>query len=263
MGRLRGFLWLIAGLVVAGLAGLVAFVTINRVAAQVSDEPSVRPEVSVVVAAEAIEARAMLNAGSVTVIEIAVDGVPEGAVADPADAVGRVTVVDLYPGEILLQQRLLDPNVTLGDGRAALVLTEDKVLMALPAADLMSRINVLKPGDRVDLLISLEFPTDRTLGTMAGGASSDEELATFGVLQNVEIAAIIGGGPREAGATAPPNALLFTLNPQDALVLKYVIDKGGVQDIVLRAPGMERPFSVEPVDVDYVINRYQIPEMGR
>jgi hypothetical protein len=27
----------------------------------------------------------------------------------------------------------------------------------------------------------------------------------------------------------------------------------------MRAPGVEQPFEVEPVDSDYVINRYRIP----
>jgi hypothetical protein len=53
--------------------------------------------------------------------------------------------------------------------------------------------------------------------------------------------------------------LLVTLAPQDALTLKYLIDAGGGIDIVLRAPGVERPFDVAPVDIDYLINRYSIP----
>ncbi len=51
----------------------------------------------------------------------------------------------------------------------------------------------------------------------------------------------------------------MTVSPQDALVLKYVKDSGGVLDVVLRAPGSEQPFEAGPVDFDYVINRYRIP----
>jgi hypothetical protein len=50
-----------------------------------------------------------------------------------------------------------------------------------------------------------------------------------------------------------------TLAPQDALTLKYVNDSGGILDYVLRAPGVERPFESDPVDIDYLINRYSIP----
>ena len=42
-------------------------------------------------------------------------------------------------------------------------------------------------------------------------------------------------------------------------MLKYVKDAGGILDVVVRAPGSEQPFDAEPVDLDYMINRYRIP----
>jgi len=82
----------------------------------------------------------------------------------------------------------------------------------------------------------------------------------------VTIAGLIGGiaapeGDSTDGAAtmAPPEAVLLTIAPQDALALKYVVDAGGTMDLVLRAPGVERPFVADPVDVDYLINRYRIP----
>ena len=62
-----------------------------------------------------------------------------------------------------------------------------------------------------------------------------------------------------AQAAGRPDSLLVTLAPQDALTLKYVNDSGGILDYVLRAPGVERPFESDPVDIDYLINRYSIP----
>lgn len=269
MGRLRGFLWLTAGLVIAVLAGLVAFTTLSRAAAARSGAPAAQPTVSVVVATQAIPVRAVLTDADVELREVAVESVPEGAVSALADAVGQVTLVELYPGEVLLAQRLIDPNVISGDGRIALVLTEDEVLMAFPAEDLMSQSRVLKPGDRVDLLFSLDFPVNRALaaaagGEAAGGMAHEEEQATFNVLQNVAIAAIVTDETATGGDAATPRALLLTISPQDALVLKYVKDAGGIVDIVLRAPGIDKPYEVDPVDVDYLINKYQIPtDIGR
>jgi hypothetical protein len=46
------------------------------------------------------------------------------------------------------------------------------------------------------------------------------------------------------------------------LLLKYAKDADGIVDIVLRAPGAERPFTVEPVDSDFMIRRYRIPTGG-
>jgi len=270
---------LVAGLVVAGLAGIVGFITLSRAAAQSVGEMASKPAVPVVVAARAVALRSTLTSEDLEVKELPVDLLPEGVLSDVLDAQGKVALVDISPGELILAQRLMEPNAISADGRLALFIAEDEVLMAFPATDLMSRAGVLKPGDRVDLLISLHFPTDRGIGALVeeGEATSPgrgEELATFVLLENVGIAGFVGGpsAEEESGGILSPGAkeansvkaVLFTLTPQDALVLKYVKDAGGVQDIVLRAPGAEHPFSIEPVDVDFVINRYRIPtEVGR
>ncbi len=154
----------------------------------------------------------------------------------------------------------------------ALILAEDEVLMAIPASDLLSRVGVLKPGDHVDILFSLDFPANR--GALGGTDQDDEEQATFNLLENVAIAALVG----EPAVTADeelseqasarvdnrPDSVLLTVSPQDALVLKYLIDADGIMTLVLRAPGVDRPLESDPVDVDFLINRYDIPiEVGR
>ena len=143
MGRLRGVLWLTAGLVIAVLAGAVAYITLTRAAAQRAGE-GVAPTVPVVVAAVEIKVRTQLTAEVLETKEMPVDIVPVGAVGSVRDATGQLTTVDLYPGEVLLTRRLLDPNVIAPDGRLAMVLVEDEVLMAFPAGDLMSQIGVLQ-----------------------------------------------------------------------------------------------------------------------
>jgi pilus assembly protein CpaB len=261
---MRGCLWLTAGLLVAALAGFVAFTALNRATRVESGAPGAAPPVEVVAAAQAIPVRAALTAEDVILKKVPVDAAPEGALRAVEDAVGKITLVDLYQGEVILSQRLVDPNVAAASGRLALVVAADEVLMAFPAGDLMSQSNVLKPGDRVDFLFSLDFPVNRGVAgaTGPGGGQQDEEQQTFDVLQNVMIAAVVGQETTEAGAEAgEPQALLFTVSPQDALVLKYMLDAGGRVDIVLRAPGQEGPFTVEPVDVDYMIDRYQIPTL--
>jgi pilus assembly protein CpaB len=265
MGRLRGFLWLTAGLVVAALAGVVAFVVLrNAATTQEPGEDIVQaPQVPVVVASQRIQVRSLLTAEDLELRDIPVDAVPETALDQLEEGVGRITLVDLYPGEILLTERLVDPDVIAADGRTALVINDDQVLMAFPASDLMSNVNVLKPGDHVDMLFSYNLPVEEvTQGVSGVGppgeggqvAGEGEEQVTFTLLQNVVIAAITGGG-EEGGA----RALLLTLSPQDALVLKWIKDAGGNQDLVLRAPGVEVEFPTDPVHLDYLINRYLLP----
>jgi pilus assembly protein CpaB len=249
---------LIAGLVVAALAGVVAYMTLSRATTPETGEPVVAPpQVSVVVAAQRIAVRSLLTAEDLELKDVPVDAVPETALRDIGEGVGSITLVDLYPGEVLLTERLVDPDVIAADGRTALIINDDQVLMAFPAGDLMSQVNVLKPGDHVDLLFSYPLPTGE-VGAVPGAGPVTQEAAgggaeqvTFTLLQNVVIAAITGGG-EDGGA----RALLFTLSPQDALVLKYMKDAGGNVDLVLRAPGVEIEFPYDPVTEDYLINRY-------
>lgn len=255
--QLRGLLWMTAGLLVALAAGFVGYITLTQAAPVPANEISGARQASttttqVVAAVERIGVRTMLDAESLQLIDVPVDTVPEGALTSIEDeAVGRITMVDLYPGEVILAQRLADPNHVAGDGRTALILEEGRVLMAIGPGDLMSNIGVLKPGDRVDLYFSFEF---------TGAAGSKAEEMTFSLLQNVSLEAMIGGTVPEGG-TSPqdPRALLLTLDPQDVAVLKHMLDREATIDVVLRAPDDDDEFDVEPVDEEYIVNGWDIP----
>lgn len=260
MRRSRGCLWLAAGLIVALIAGLVAFMALNRATMQRAGAAQEVAQVDVVVATARVPVRTVLTADVLRIKQIPVNAVPDGALRSLDQAVGKITTLELFPEEVLLVYRLLDPNVIPPDARMALVLDGDKVLMAFPAEDLLSRTGVLKAGDRVDLLVTLTFPIDRS----AVSVNQEDRLAGFSLLQNLTIAAIVGEPLATAtqGAmanAAQPSALLLTVSPQEALILKYVRDAGGRVDVVLRAPGVDGPFAVEPVDWNYLIDKYKIP----
>ncbi len=267
MGRTRGFLWLLAGLVVAMLAGVVGFMTLSGAIAQRAGAGTSAPEAQVVVAAQAVSVRSVLKPSDLMLRGVPVNAIPEGALRDVNEAIGKMIMTDLYPGELVLRQRLADPNVKSGDGRVALALAEDQVMIAYPASDLLSRSGVLKPGDRVDLLFSVRVDPNRVLavagarpGVVSGvGGSGEKEVSTFSALQNITISAVVGlvpGGDKAQGGL--PQMLLLTVSPQDALVLKYLKDIDGMFDMALRAPGAEQPIETEPVDIDYIIRRYQL-----
>ena len=258
MARLRGFVWLAAGLVVAALAGIIAFVTLSSAAPEPAEQPvSAPPTVSVVVTTRRIEVRSLLTAEDVAVMQVPVDAVPDSAVRDTEEAVGKITMADLYSGEILLNQRLVDPDVIAADGRTAVVLNDDQVLMAFPAPDLLSQLNVLKRGDHVDMHLTMNLPPDALIeGADVVRAQTEEGVqTTFAVLQNVVISQIMYEG--EDGGV---RAFLLTVDPQDALFLKFIKDIGANMDLVLRAPGVEGEFELVPVDLDYMINRLRTTE---
>lgn len=269
---MRGLIWLAAGLVVALLAAYVVFVSLSRATAAPVEQAAAGPQAEVVVATRALPQRTLLTAGDVEVRKLPASAVPIDAVHTTDEAIGQLTTADLYEGEVLVPARLLKPNTVGADGRTAFFMTENEVLVAIPAQDQLSKAGVIKTGDHVDLLFSLDFPTDRTAGQTE--SKSDKEPATFDLLQNVPVVGLIGAADATATATGTGTAgtgtadgaksggvqtILLTVSPQDALALKYAFDAGGAVSMALRAPGVDRTYDTEPVDVDYMINRYKIP----
>ena len=259
MGRRRGCLWFAAGLLLATMAGVLIFVTVQRVAEtpKVVEEP---PRVAVVVAALDIPVHTVLRASDVELREVPPELVPEDGLTEVKDAEGQLTTAAIARGEIVLRRRLISPDYV--GPRAAYVMDPKQVMIAFPAFDLLSSLGIIRPGDHVDLMFSFDF----------GKASPDivTGVNTLTVLQDLRVAAVVyegGGGPEgkdEGGTTRPaapsgaPRALLLAVSPQDALLLKYFRDMGAAADFALRSPAAEGQFDVVPVDGDYLLQNLKI-----
>ncbi len=275
--------WIIVGVVgtvavLIGLGLLTAVIT-RALSAGPAATPIPPRTVSVVVTTRDVPVRALLLTEDVTAIEVPVQLAPQQALSDPQAAIGRITTVPLVTGETLLADNLADPTNYTHD--LAFVIEDEQVLMAFPAGDLMSRTNVLQPGDVVDIFVSLESPLLPGPGEEGGSA-----LFTFDAMQQTPISAlvvdIVQSRRTETASTSAvrledgsvelqpqptptpepsdqaPTALLLALDPQDALVLKYIKDAGGVVDIVLRAPTATVRFELDPVMAEYLRDRFEL-----
>ncbi len=268
MRRSIGCLWLVAGIMLALVAGIAGYLVTQGMAP--SPPPLVAEGVlktEVVIAAREIGVRQLITDQDLDVQEMPIELVPPGAVKAKADAIGKVAMSDIFPGEVLVEGRLTSPTITQ-KRNIAIVMDEDRLVFALPILDLMSRIDVLKSGDRVDVLVSFEVEKEEEAGTPAEKKTKTEtELRTADTLQNVELSAIVvsiittrEGEEKEGG----PEAILIALKPQDALVLKHLIDTGAIIDLALRAPTQEELFETEMVNMDYILDRFEIrPKTAR
>jgi len=254
MRERKGGLWLLIGLLLATLAGGLAFTTLQRVTALTAMNQETRQPV--VVAGRAVPMGTVLTAADLEVKDLPADAIPPGAVTSLDQALGKMTIQELAQGEILLAGRL--GELSKQGAGVSFTIEEGKLVLALPAADLMSSIGLLKAGDRVDLLFTLFM-------TPPGEEQVQEHQVTFNALQNLQISAVVVSSPvsgktnaTPAEKIAKPQALLLALDPQDALVLKYLKDAQGILDVALRAPNDTQTFEVKPVEADYLIDRYQI-----
>jgi pilus assembly protein CpaB len=252
MKRRSGFIWVASGIALAVVAGLLALWVILRASSTVALPAPHEPEVEVVVASRFIGVRELLQRDDVETKTAPADIVPENAARSVNQVVGTLAMAPLSPDQMILTSQVVSPTVK--GQHIAFLMDETQVAMAYPPSDLMSQINLLKAGDHVDLLFSIDIQVEEEGG---GG------LVTFNALQDLEIASIVyaGGVVRQAGfetvaEAARPVAIVFTLDPQDALVLKQLKDRGGIVDIVLRAPEATERFDTQPVNEDYLIDRY-------
>jgi len=279
--RRRGCLWLAAGLIFALLAALVAMAAVElRVQQRTSGAETAQqaqateePVAVVVVARTHISANRLITEPEISLQEIPAAVIPEGAATTLEDVVGRIATSDIFSGEIVLTMRLAVPDVA-GES-VAFTMPKDRVIFALPPDDLMSQIHLLKPGTRVDILFSLQPKQESTpqAGSEGQAQALGQDLFTVDVLQSKTITAIVLSAPEEplrqpsvapTGIAQPtpvgePVAILLALTPQDALILKYFRDAGGIMDIVIRHPENEELFDVQPVNLDYVRDVYAVP----
>lgn len=273
------------------LIGVLLITTILRRGASPEAFPTPIPPRTepVVVANQDIPVQSVLRPEDLRIIEVPLEAAPVSAVSSLDDAAGSITKIPLVSGETLMRHHLADPTNVQRD--LAFTLGPDQVLMAFPATDLMSQINVLQPGDRVDILVSVEqemLPGDAGAAALVSSEEAEEveALFTFNALQQVEISAVIveiTPNRRSSSSTASSSrsvvsseeatpqptptpdpseiearAVLIALDPQDALVLKHLKDAEGIVDIVLRSPGSPEFFDLRPVTSDYLIDRYEL-----
>jgi len=265
----RSWLWFFAALLLAVLAGAIAIFALRQAATR-ETTAATTPGRTVVVAAQAIAANSTIRVDNLVSEERSAS--PSGAAVEVQDVVGRVTLRDIARGEVILMQDLTSEMT--GTRRLPYLLGDDKIAVALPADDILSKWGAVAPGDHVDVLFTLDVLLETPLpseiaqteeGTAIQSMTRDQSLdnVTVLTLQNVEVLQLIEEPAAEqqqqqGQVSVRQRALILKINPQDALVLKYLIDSTGKIDLALRSPTNNTLFDTEPVNINYLMLKYGI-----
>lgn len=219
----------IAALVLAVVGAILLFVYVQGAAARA--QAGLEP-VNVLVVQERIPAgtKAADLGSKVKSSSIPKSAVPAGALASLGDAEGKVTAVDLEPGEQLLAARLVDPRdlvpgtVPVPDG------LEEVTLLLTPERLLGGRIEA---GDKVTVYTSFKSEEDMPAGARVPAEVKGWKQSTGILFHDVLVTAVQKAEPdtkktgSEAEATpngvAMPNGSAFvTLARTDAQAAKLV-----------------------------------------
>ena len=258
----RNWLWFVASALLAVLAGVLAMVLLGGQA----DEPVAVEKQAVVVARNPIAVNDVIRVDNVTLMER--DDIPSGAAVEVTDVENAVALRNIAQGEVILMQDIYLPGDSVED------ILEDQVAVALPANDILSKWGAVLPGDHVDVLFTLDlilempmYPQDiRTVEELALYAvERDQSMdhASVLALQNLEVLRIVEE-PAPEGEQDPENpvprnrALILKAEPQDAVVLKYLLDVVGRVSLAKRSPENEALFNVQPVNINYLMLRYGV-----
>lgn len=272
----------IIGIVLAGFF-ILRSATLTDIA---STDPTPAPQAKtiVLVAANDMFIGDVVGSEDMKELEVPVEIVPRNAVSPEDDILGKFLKVDLVKGEILLSHNLADPTNNIHD--IGFILADDHVLFAFPSEDLISQEDVINRGDIVDFFVTLPQTVEVINEDAAPGEEEEEvtQLFTFDALQKVGVTAILVdiiseedeesqanptgldtelvGESEQTEVTRPMKrdynlrTYLFALDPQDALLLKFLKDSGAIFDIVLRAPTSDIEFDLTPITSEYIVELY-------
>ena len=274
MRKRTGTLIMLAGIVLAVIAGMLVFGMTQQTRAERIAQVE---QVLVVMAARDIPEGTAVTADALAMQAFPADFVPAGAIADTELAVGKYATTRITTGQIVLANQL-SSNKRVGD--LSLSVPPGKVAIALPMSDLMSTNGAIKAGDHVDVLLTLDLKELQIEGGshLASAVLENSNIrnnVTQTTVQNVEVLAIGQGVDVEtdgngASATTAGNtssgrqqgAVILLLEPQDALIVKYAKDSGGVVDLALRAPEDTAPVTTDPVTIDRLFEQFNFQRPG-
>ncbi|HSN94301.1 MAG TPA: Flp pilus assembly protein CpaB [Anaerolineaceae bacterium] len=266
---------LIVGLILVAVGVFASVMLLQRFQASKASTAASAETVktSVVVATRDMSLGDAITETDVTLLSVPVELAPRDAIATVEETLGKIIKTDLVQGEMVLLHNLADPTNNNKD--LSFILSEDHVLFAFPADDLMSRESVVKRGDIVDIFATFEEKV-KTIGDTTNpttGEPKEPEMRTFttDIMQKVSITAMVleviqqeNNASPVPGAPAQPTpapqtrtrAYLLALSPQDALILKHLKDTGATFDLVLRAPTSTVQFDLTPVTAEYIVEYY-------
>jgi len=260
MSRRRGWTFFVLGLILALSTGTMVFIFLQQQAAAAAEQSRIEalkefappPMMELPVAARPLTPGTTLTSADYQLKQFPLELVPLEAISQTVNLDQKVLVRSVGQGETFHTSQFLG-----GEGSSiSQQIKKGNVLFAFPIVDLMSQSDIIKDGDHIDLFITGKLKELRSDDT-----EKDLGSATMLTLQNIEVFKVLRS-TKEADdkAEGAPLALLCSVSPADAVILKYAKDSGGIIDFTLRSPVDTEPFTAPPVDRVEFSRRYLTPQ---
>lgn len=236
----RAWIFLAVGLLLAGLTGVALYGVAQQAASQEAARPAAAATVDVLTAKIDLPVRTTITADAVVRRSYPKDLVPTGAITNDADALGQTTIAPIARGQAIVQAQLSAAAVE-GQRAASLTIEAGKVMVAFPTSDPLTTAGLVNVGDRVDILASV-----------IQGAGENAKVSQT-TIQNLEVVDVIGATKEQPQRAT---ALVFAVDHQVALVLKFLRDSQATVDLAIRSRAETDAVKTTGVDLTYVVGTY-------
>ncbi len=233
----RAWIFLLIGVVLAGATGVALYSVASGARPVAADA---RATVDVVVARVVVPPRTVLTADALTVKAYPSDLVPPGSFSTTVDVIGKSAAVQITAAQPIVRDQLSvqgSPEVT------ALAIDPGMVMVAFPTNDPLTTAGLVSVGDRVDLL-----------ATVVQGTGENAKL-TQTTIQNLEVVDLLAPTKEQPQRQ---RALVFVVDHQVALVLKYLRDAQTTVDLVIRSRDESDKATTKMVDLRYLMDNFEM-----
>lgn len=198
-------------------AAILFFMFLQRLSARAGEVAAARSDAVVVI--QQTEPGQNLTEGMVTLRRLPPSDIPLNAITTLEEAMNKTAAVRLYPGEVLLKDRLGAITRLSAAGSVA----PSRVAFALRIKPETGVAALIAPGDHVDVI---------------GKLNTESKVVDTIILSDIRVVGIAGQAPLADEPTAsatptpePPNAmkiLILDLTPDQAATLAQATDTGTV-----------------------------------
>lgn len=238
MRETRSWIFLGVGLLLAGLTGFALY-GLAQQTGQPQSAVAART-VEVLVAKVDLPVRTLITADVVARRAFPADLVPVGAITRDADALGQTTIAPIASGQTIVMGQLSSAE---GTHSASVTIAKGSVLVAFPSTDPLTTAGLINVGDHVDILASVIV-----------GAGQDAKISQT-TIQNLEVIDILEPTKDQPQRTT---SLVFAVDHQVALVLKYLRDSQATIDLAIRSRAETELVKTTGVDLGYLTQTYGI-----
>lgn len=196
---------------------LMIMMTIIILPKSTDEKPKGETKKTVLVAKQPIPAYTELTAEMLETVEYPKNTVAPNAVSDLENAVGCITIADISTQEILMSNHLLKEGDVAGG--LALLLKDGMRAMSVRVDDVTGVSNLLKVGNKVDVIVVLATDTTKT------------EVVSTILLENIEVVALntaLAGNPVDDDGYPNYTTVTLAVTPQDAVSLALACHEGTV-----------------------------------